>query len=86
MTKLKKLNCKIDLFDPWANSNEIKEAYNIFPNSKLNKNTYDGIIIAVAHKKFKKMGINSIKDLCKKNHVIYDLKYLFKKSEINIRL
>ena len=86
ITKLKKLNCKIDLFDPWANSNEIKEAYNIFPNSKLNKNTYDGIIIAVAHKKFKKMGINSIKDLCKKNHVIYDLKYLFKKSEINIRL
>ncbi len=86
ITKLKKLNCKIDLFDPWANSNEIKEAYNIFPNSKLNKNTYDGIIIAVAHKKFKKMGINSIKDLCKKNHVIYDLKYLFKKSDINIRL
>ncbi len=86
ITKLKKLNCKIDLFDPWANSNEIKEVYNIFPNSKLNKNTYDGIIIAVAHKKFKKMGINSIKDLCKKNHVIYDLKYLFKKNDINIRL
>ena len=51
-TKLKKLNCKIDLFDPWANNNEIK-AYNIFSNSKLNKNTYDGIIIT-SHKNLKK--------------------------------
>ena len=86
ITKLKKLNCKIDLYDPWANSDEIKKTYNIFPKSKLNQNTYDGIIIAVAHEKFKKMGINKIKNLCKKNHVIYDLKYLFKKSETNIRL
>ena len=37
-----------------------KKIYNIYPKSKLNKKTYDGIIIAVAHKKFKKMGIKSI--------------------------
>ena len=86
ISKLKKLDCKLDLYDPWVDRDEIKEAYNIFPLSELNQNTYDGIIVAVAHEKFKEMGINNIKNLCKKNHVIYDLKYLFKKNETNIRL
>ncbi len=84
--KLKKLDCKLDLHDPWADKNEIKEAYNIFPSSELHQNTYDGIIIAIKHNKFKKMGIKAIKKLCKKNHVIYDLKYLFKKNQTNMRL
>ena len=40
-------------------------------------NYYDGIIIAVSHKIFIEMGKIEILNLCKKNHVIYDLKYLF---------
>ena len=84
--KLKSFNCKLDLYDPWVDKDEIKETYNVFPQSKLHPNKYDGIIIAVAHKKFKEMGINAISNLCKKNHIIYDLKYLFKKSQTSIRL
>ena len=84
--KLKKYNCNLDLYDPWANSEEIKKIYGIALNSKLNQNTYDGIIIAVAHEKFKEMGQNTILNLCKKNHVIYDLKYLFSKDQVTLRL
>ena len=84
--KLKNFKCKLDLYDPWVDKDEIKETYNVFPQSKLHQNKYDGIIIAVAHKKFKEMGINAISNLCKKNHIIYDLKYLFKKSQTSIRL
>ena len=60
--------------------------YKSYPNDKLEKNTYDGIIIAVAHEIFKNMGIETISDLCKKNRVIYDLKYLFPKEKVDIRL
>ena len=83
---LLKSHCEIDLFDPWADQNEIIAKYNIKPRSRLFENTYDGIIIAVAHKKFKKLGIKFIIKLCKKNHVIYDLKYLFSKKQTTIRL
>ncbi len=86
IAKLKEFDCKLDLYDPWVDKDEIKEIYNIFPHSQLDINTYDGIIIAVAHKKFKEMGLSFIKNLCKKNHVIYDLKYLFRKSQTNMRL
>ena len=86
IVKLKEFNCNLDLYDPWVDTQEIKETYNISPHSKLNQNTYDGIIIAVAHEEFKKMGIKTIINLCKKNHVIYDLKYLFSKGEVDLRL
>ena len=51
---------------------------NLIPNS------YDGIILAVAHKQFKNMGSQFINNLGKKIHVIYDLKYLFSKITIVI--
>lgn len=84
--KLKKLKCNLDLYDPWADRDEIKEIFDIYPCSELTQNTYDGIVIAVAHEKFKKMGIKAISNLCKKNNVIYDLKYLFDKNQTSLRL
>ena len=84
--KLKKFDCNLDLYDPWTNEEEIKKIYNIYPTTKLVKNTYDGILIAVAHDKFKNMGIKFISNLCKKNHIIYDLKFLFSKDQVDLRL
>ena len=83
---LKNFNCNLDLYDPWADKEDIKKTYDIYPNSTLKENTYDGIIIAVAHDKFKTMGIDTIYNLCKKNHIIYDLKYLFTSDRIDLRL
>ncbi len=84
--EIEKFDCNLDLYDPWADNKEIKKVYKSYPNDKLEKNTYDGIIIAVAHEIFKNMGIETISDLCKKNRVIYDLKYLFPKEKVDIRL
>ena len=77
--ELKKHKCNIDLYDPWADNQEIRKKYKINLKKKLNRNKYDSVFIAVAHDKFKILGLNKIKKLCKKNHVIYDLKYLFEK-------
>ena len=81
--KLKKYECNLDLYDPWADNKEIKKTYNVYPLSKLNQKTYDSILIAVGHKKFKTMGMKFISNLCKKNHIIFDLKYLFSNNKIN---
>ena len=63
---LNKHKCKLDLYDPWASKNEIQKIYKTKPVNNLVLGKYDGVIIAVAHKKFKKMGIKMIKSLCKK--------------------
>ena len=69
--KLKKYKCKIDLYDPWVDNEEIKQTYGIIPNLKLKKKTYDGIIIAVAHQKFKDMGKKIIFNLYKKKSMLF---------------
>ena len=38
----------------------------IHPISTLNNNTYDGILLAVAHKEFRRIGETKIINLCKK--------------------
>ncbi len=84
--ELQKYNVEIDVHDPWINANEANREYSITPVSQPVSNQYDGIILAVAHEQFIKMGIEKIRALGKDNHVLYDLKYLFTKEDTDIRL
>ena len=84
--ELKKYDCNLDLYDPWADQDEIIKLYDISPIIELHKNTYDAIILAVAHNKFRNLGIKFINNLKKKNSILYDLKHLFKKEETDLRL
>ena len=86
INELKKFNCDLDLYDPWADSEEVDNLYGIKPINNLISNSYDGIILSVAHDQFKKMGFRFISKLGKKRHVLYDLKYLLSKEESDLRL
>ena len=86
ITKLKEFGCELDLQDPYVHKEEIKKLYDIYPNSKLCQNSYDAVFIAVAHDEFKIKGLSSIKNLCKKNSVIFDFKNLFNSSQVDLKL
>ena len=86
INELKKCDCNLDLYDPWASGEEIQNLYGVKPIINLLPNTYDGIVMAVAHNEFKDMGSQVISKLGKKPHVLYDLKYLFPKEESDLRL
>jgi len=77
INELKKYECKLNLYDPWADRDEIKKTTGIYPILETSINTYDAILITVAHDQFKSLGFENIKNFCKKNHVIYDFKNLF---------
>lgn len=84
--ELKSFNCNVDIYDPWVNSEEVMKSFKIKPVLSLKEKSYDGVIIAVAHKEFLKMGLKKIKTYCKSSHIIYDLKHIFDKSEVDLRL
>ena len=69
-----------------ASINEVKKNYKISLKQKIKNNYYDGIILAVKHKKFIDMGLNKIRKFGKKNNVIFDLKYIFSKNLTDIRI
>lgn len=86
VAELNDYNCEVDVYDPWASVEEAQNEYGITPILQAQQNTYDAIIVAVAHHEFKTMGSKVIRTLCKKNSVIYDLKYVFAPKEADLRL
>ena len=72
--------------DHWADPQEVKEEYDLELLLSPKKNQYDAIVVAVDHNEYKKWGSNSIKEFGKENHVLYDIKHVFKKDESDIRL
>ena len=84
--ELEEYNIEVDVYDPWVNTAEAEREYNVTPVSKPAANSYDGIILAVAHNEFVNMGVEEIRTLGKGSHVLYDLKYVFAKEDTDIRL
>lgn len=84
--ELQEYNIDVDVYDPWVSHDEAQREYNITPIDEPSKADYDGIILAVAHQEFIKMGVDKIRSFGKDNHVLYDLKYVFERQQTDIRL
>ena len=84
--ELQSFNVNVDVYDNWANKEEVLDHYDIELIDELQKNYYDGIVIAVDHSEYKKLGIDYIRSLLKTNSVVYDVKHVFTESETDIRL
>ncbi|AZZ93008.1 Vi polysaccharide biosynthesis UDP-N-acetylglucosamine C-6 dehydrogenase TviB [Hahella sp. KA22] len=79
-------NANVDVYDPWASPAEAEHEYGIRVIPELKTNHYDAIILTVAHKQFKDMGIENIRKLGKDNHVLFDVKYVLPKDLVDGRL
>ena len=79
-------NCNIDVYDPWVDKDEAVHEYGIKPIDQPVEGKYDAILLAVAHDEFKQLSLEQIKAFGKDNHVLYDIKYLLKASEVDGRL
>ena len=84
--ELKDFEISVDVYDPWVDYDEVYKEYGVKVINEIPQDSYDGIIIAVAHKEFIDMGINEIKCLGKESNVIYDLKNIFDSTETDERL
>ena len=84
--ELKDFNMSVDVYDGWAGPAEVEHEYGLSLIDSLIENQYDGIVLAVDHSEFKNMGPQSIRNLGKDKHVLYDVKHLFGPNDSDIRL
>ena len=84
--ELSGFHCNIEVYDPWVDKEESIREYGITPVEQPEPGKYDAVIIAVAHHQFKAMGITAIRALGKKNHVLYDIKYILPAEKVDGRL
>lgn len=84
--ELESFNMNVDVFDPWANAEEVEHEYGIKLVKVISKEAYDGIILAVDHSEFKHWGETKIRSYAKPKHVLYDVKHVLSKNESDLRL
>lgn len=75
--ELEEYGIEVVVYDPWVDSNEAQAEYGIKVASALEEKAYDGVVLAVAHKQFTSMSIDSIRKLCHEKHIIFDVKNIF---------
>jgi UDP-N-acetyl-D-galactosamine dehydrogenase len=84
--ELSGFHCNIDVYDPWIDKEESIREFGISPIEQPEPGKYDAVIIAVAHHQFKSMDITAMRALGKKNHVLYDIKYILPSENVDGRL
>jgi len=84
--ELRACNANVDVFDPWVDAEDASEELGFALTHELRDGHYDAIVLAVGHTQFREMGIERIKQLAKDRSVIFDVKYVFGRDEVDGRL
>ncbi len=77
---------QVDIDDPLANKEEIKEEYNLELSDTLQEGLYTGVVVAVGHDKYKSLGPEGLKKLLIANGVLFDVKSIFPIHSADLRL
>ena len=86
---LQSYGARVAVYDPWADSSEVRNEYGIELLADIcapASGGYDAVILAVAHNEFKKLNVTELRNLCVENSVIYDIKSIFPRAMVDGRL
>ncbi len=75
----------VDVYDPWASKEEVKHEYglDLLTSKEQLGDNYDAVILAVSHKEFLELNIQELKS---EIGVIFDVKSLLPKEQVDARL
>ena len=83
VSELQQFHINVDVFDPYADKQEVEEEYSLKLIDRIQK-TYDGIILAVSHHEFLKLDLGKLKS--SKSSIIFDTKAFLDRSPVDSRL
>jgi UDP-N-acetyl-D-galactosamine dehydrogenase len=85
--ELRSFNAQVDVWDPWISGEESRHEFDIdCLANEPQRDSYDGIVIAVGHRQFITMGADKIRSLGKPDVVLYDVKGIFPRHQTDGRL
>ncbi|MBN8641865.1 MAG: nucleotide sugar dehydrogenase [Flavobacteriales bacterium] len=80
---LKDYGIQIEIYDPWANPDEVKHEYKLVTTNVLPENKYDAIVLGVSHKEFINLDLSPLK---KSKSIVYDVKGVLDNNQIDGKL
>ena len=86
ISELRGYNILVDVCDPWVDAAEAEEEYGSTLASGPEQAAYDAVIVAVAHDQFVERGAAVLRELCKPEGILYDVKSVLPVAEVDGRL
>ena len=84
--ELEQYNANVEVYDPCFSAEEAIHEYGINVVDSLETGKYDAIIVSVGHRQFKSMSTQELRALGKPGSVLYDVKGIFPKQEVDGRI
>lgn len=86
VAELRDYGMDVDVHDPWVEADEAQAEYGILPVGAPEAETYDAVILAVAHDKFRNLGEGGLRAFGRRDHVLFDLKSILPAGASEVRL
>ncbi len=77
---------QVDVHDPWVDAAEARHEYDINLVAQPEPGSYDAIVVAVAHREFAALGADGLRAFGKPGAVLYDVKYVLPRADVDGRL
>ena len=84
--RLEKYSVKVEITDPLASNNDVKNNYNYQLKKEIIFKNYSAIIVAVSHDEYKKIDSTTWLELASSEIVIFDVKNILPRHENILRL
>lgn len=82
---LQEFGCNVDIYDPWAEPEEIQKEYGLVSFNNLDKigENYDAVLLVVAHREFEGFDIGKVS---RNEAVVFDVKGFLPRKYVTARL
>ncbi len=81
--ELRDYGIQVDVHDPWADAAEAAHEYGLSLIDELAPQTYDAVVVAVAHRQYRQMSVEQVRELCKPVSVLYDVKGIYPRDLVD---
>ena len=85
--ELREFGASVDVHDPWADRAAAADEYGIDLLATMPApGQYDALVVAVAHDQFKTLGIEGLRRLGNERAIVYDIKGMYPRTQVDGRL
>jgi UDP-N-acetyl-D-glucosamine/UDP-N-acetyl-D-galactosamine dehydrogenase len=86
LSRLAEYHVSVDIHDPWVSAEEARHEYGLEVVEDPQAGHYDAVVLAVGHRQFAEMGAAGARRFGRSGCVLYDVKALFPRDEVDGRL
>ncbi|MEM7295003.1 MAG: nucleotide sugar dehydrogenase, partial [Pseudomonadota bacterium] len=84
--ELEQYHAQVDVYDPCFDAQDAHAEYGICTVDAPATGQYDAVIVAVAHREFRELNIETLRTFSKEKSVLYDVKGIYPKDQVDGRI